>query len=161
MYFCKNQPKSVCILFLQKHNIPFHVIRLFVPKQLNFKLPDIIQIISPRASILLHDMGHQPQVPFHQDVPGLQIPFGCTLQIIPLLFLGQWFGEGPGGQLQGIQQAAEHQPGSSDHCHHLRLQPIRQGLSIFLPYAFRRWLIIQLPDCHRSRNFAFRLKVFN
>ena len=55
-------------------------------------------------------MGHQAEVAFYEDVAGLQIALGGKLQIMPLLLLRQGPGEASGGQLQGIQKAAEYQP---------------------------------------------------
>jgi len=47
-------------------NIPFHKMRLLVPKLLKYKLPAIVQKMFARASILLHNMGNQPEIPFNQ-----------------------------------------------------------------------------------------------
>lgn len=57
-------------------NIPFHKMRLFTPKLLKSKLPTMVQKIFARASILLHNMGHQAQIAFNQDIAGGQIA-GC------------------------------------------------------------------------------------
>ena len=64
----------------------------------------------PCALSLIHDMGHQAEVAFYENVAGLQITLSGALQIMPLLLLRQGPGEASGGQLQGIQKAAEYQP---------------------------------------------------
>lgn len=79
--------EALDISYQVKNNFPFHKMRLFVPKQLNFKHPDIVQRIFPCASTLLHNVGHQSQIPFDEDISCLQVAFLCQLQVMPLFRL--------------------------------------------------------------------------
>ena len=60
-------------------------------------------------------MRHQAQVPFDQDVPGLQVPLLRKGQVVPLFGLRQGLGEGAGGELKGVQQRAQDEPHGRDH----------------------------------------------
>lgn len=64
----------------------------------------------PSASSHIHDMRHQAQVPLDQDVPGLQIPLGCPLQIMLLLLRCQRLREAAGGESQGVQHSSQCKP---------------------------------------------------
>ena len=57
-------------------------------------------------------MRHQSQVPLYQDVSGFGVALGGEDEIVAFFFLGQGLGKAAGGELQGVQQAAEHQPGA-------------------------------------------------
>ena len=63
----------------------------------------MVQKMFARASILLHNVGNQSEVAFDKDVPGLQVSLGGPLQQMLLFFLGKWFWETAGLQLQGVQ----------------------------------------------------------
>ena len=82
-------------------------------------MPFVLHRKFPRALSLIHNMGDQAEVPFYENIPGVQVALGCQIQVILLLLPGQGPGEAPGGKLQRIQQAAEHQPGGCKHRHHL------------------------------------------
>lgn len=68
-------------------------------------LPSVRHRKSPRASSVLHHMGHQPQVSFHQNISRLQVSLGGQGQI--MLFLRQRLREAPGVELERIKQAAK------------------------------------------------------
>ena len=73
-------------------------------------MPLVLHRKLPRALSLIHDMGHQAEVAFYENVAGLQITLSGALQIMPLFLLRQGPGKTSGGQLQRIQKAAEYQP---------------------------------------------------
>ena len=66
----------------------------------------MVQKVFARASILLHDMGNQPEVAFDKDITCFQVALGAKGKVMPFFFLGQRFGEAAGLQLQRIKQAA-------------------------------------------------------
>ena len=82
-------------------------------------MPFVLHRKFPRALSLIHHMGHQPQVSFHQNVSCLQVPLRRQFQIMPLLLGAQGFGKASGMELQGVKQAAEQQPHACDHHLHL------------------------------------------
>ena len=55
------------------------------------------QKIFARASILLHDMRHQAQVVFNEDVSRLQVSLGASLEVVLFFLLSQGTGEAAGG----------------------------------------------------------------
>ena len=73
-------------------------------------MPFVLHRKLPRALSFLHNMGHQAEVAFHQDIAGLHVPLGGEGQVAAFFFLGQRFGKAAGGQLQRLEQTAEHQP---------------------------------------------------
>ena len=73
-------------------------------------MPFVLHRKFPRALSLVHDVGHQAKVAFDEDVSGIFVSGGGKGQVVPLLLGGEGPGEASGGQLQGIQKAAEHQP---------------------------------------------------
>ena len=56
----------------------------------------MVQKVFARASILLHDMGHEPQISLDEDIPGLQVALGAAAEIFPLLFGGERLGKAAG-----------------------------------------------------------------
>ena len=66
-------------------------------------------------------MCHQSQIAFYQDVSGFCVALGAEGQIVLFLFLCQGLGEAAGGELQRIEQAAEHHPCAELHKNHLRV----------------------------------------
>ena len=69
----------------------------------------------PRALSLIHKVGHQAQVAFDEDIPGLQVSGGGQGQVVPLLLGGEGPGKAAGGKLQRAQQGAEQQPNRAEH----------------------------------------------
>ena len=120
--------EALDISYQAKNNFPFHKMRLFVPKQLNFKHPDIVQRLFPRASILFHNVGHQSQVPFNKNISGLKVSGLGQSKKISFLLFRQRLWESPGIQLQGVQQRTHSHPGCQ-HGHHLRCYCIRASPS--------------------------------
>ena len=72
----------------------------FYPKVVKIKLSAMVQKMFLRASTLLHNVGNQAQVALDENVPGLQIPLGASVQQFPFLLFGQGFWEAAGLQLQ-------------------------------------------------------------
>ena len=66
---------------------------------------DQILLVGVLGVVLFHDVGHQPQVPLDQDVPGRLVPGGVAPEILPFLRRGQRLGKGAApGQPQGKEQ---------------------------------------------------------
>lgn len=64
-----------------------------------------------RASILLHDVGHQAEIALDEDVAGGQVALGCQSHVVPFFFRGQGFWKGRTGiQAQRVDHSAENQP---------------------------------------------------
>ena len=78
-------------------------------------MPFVLHRKFPRALSLIHNMRHQAQVPLNQYIPRLQIPLPAAQKKPAFLLLCQGLGEAPGGQLQGAQQRAQHQPCGTEH----------------------------------------------
>ena len=76
----------------------------------------MVQKIFARASNLLHNMSHQAQVAFDQDIAGVQVAGGGAFQIVFFLLGGQRLGEAAALQLQRVKQPAQHQPYGRQHC---------------------------------------------
>ncbi len=102
------------------------------------RLPSVRHRKSFLASSVLHHMGHQPQVSFHQNVSCLQVPLRRQFQIMPLLLGAQWLWEASGMELQRVKQAAEQQPHACDHHLHLSttLFPISRRYSDGTRFGF-------------------------
>lgn len=75
----------------------------------------MVQKLFARASTLVHNMRYQAQVALDEDIAGLQIAFRGQFQIARFLLRRQRPREAARGQLQGIQQAAQHQPYGCKH----------------------------------------------
>lgn len=73
-------------------------------------LPSVRHRKSSLASSVLQNVGHQPQVVFDENVPGGLISLGGQVYIMFFFLCRQGLGEAAGGQLQGIEPCAEHQP---------------------------------------------------
>ena len=78
-------------------------------------MPSVRQRKFARASILLHDVGHQAKVAFDEDVSGIFVSGGGKGQVVPLLLGGEGPGKAAGGKLQRAQQGAEQQPNRAEH----------------------------------------------
>ena len=75
----KTQPgkhQNLAGLVLYSLSIAFQSIIAVRFPHADTRLPTVRHRKSSRASPVLHHMGHQPQIPFHQDVSGLQVPLG-------------------------------------------------------------------------------------
>ena len=87
----------------------------------------------PWALSLIHDVRHQAQIAFNEDVSGVQISLVGKLYVIALLLPGQRLGEGAGGQLQRVQQCAEHQPSRKQH----HTSPQHTLFAVGCPFSYR------------------------
>lgn len=84
-------------------------------------MPFVLHRKFPRALSLIHDMCHQAEVAFDEDIPCLQVPLGSEGEIVLFLLRAQRLGEASCAQLQGIEQTAEHQPYGNGHADHLSI----------------------------------------
>ena len=59
--------------------------------------------------VFFHNMGHQTQVAFNEDIARLQIPSCSLFQVFLLLFCGQGLGKAAGAEAEGIEHTAQHE----------------------------------------------------
>ena len=89
---------------------------------------DQVLLIDGLGVVFLDNMRHQPHIPFHQNIPRIQVALGAAGEVDLLLLRAEGLGEAPGvsREMQGQKKtAAQQQHGSCQH-----IEP-----SFFLPYA--------------------------
>ena len=78
-------------------------------------MPFVLHRKLPRASSLIHDVGHQTKVALDEDVAGVFVSGAGKGQVVALLLGGEGPGEASGRELQGAQQGTEHQKDTVEH----------------------------------------------
>ena len=132
----KTQPgkyRNLAGLVLYSLSIAFQSIFVVRFPYTDTVLPSVRHRKSSLTSSVLHHMGHQPQVSFHQNVSCLQVPLRRQFQIMPLFLGAQGFGKASGMELQRVKQAAEQQPDACKHTSSPQHYPI-----LHFPRIFRR-----------------------
>ena len=81
-------------------SLVFQYIPAICPKHTDKIVSSVRRRKSPRALSVFHNVRHQPQIPFYENIPRFQISLPRQIQIVPFLFLRQRAGKAARGQLQ-------------------------------------------------------------
>ena len=99
----KTQPskyQNLAGLVLYSLSIAFQSIFAVRFPHTDTRLPSVRHRKFSLASSVFHNVRHQPQIPFYENIPRFQIPLPRQIQIVPFLFLRQRAGKAARGQLQ-------------------------------------------------------------